>query len=169
MYVELKNGVNMPVIGLGTSLVEGQDCVLNIKQALQLGYRHIDTASAYKNEKSIGSAIKESNIPREEIFITSKVWKDSMGYENTIKSFNKSLEDLELEYIDLFLIHWPRNNDKNLNIETWKALETLYKEKKVRAIGLSNFLKHHLEIILENCEIEPMVDQIEFLFVNKKI
>lgn len=162
MYVELKNGVNMPVIGLGTSLVEGQDCVLNIKQALQLGYRHIDTASAYKNEKSIGSAIKESNIPREEIFITSKVWKDSMGYENTIKSFNKSLEDLELEYIDLFLIHWPRNNDKNLNIETWKALETLYKEKKVRAIGLSNFLKHHLEIILENCEIEPMVDQIEF-------
>ena len=123
---------------------------------------HIDTASAYKNEIYIGQAIKESKISREEIFVTSKVWKDSMGYENTIKSFNNSLQNLGLEYIDLFLIHWPRNNDEKLNIDTWKALEDLYKQKKVRAIGLSNFLKHHLEIILNNCEIVPMVDQLEF-------
>lgn len=160
--VILNNGVNMPNIGFGTSLIEGEECVNNIKQALQAGYRHIDTASAYKNEIYIGQAIRESKISREEIFVTSKVWKDSMGYENTIKSFNNSLQNLGLEYIDLFLIHWPRNNDEKLNIDTWKALEDLYKQKKVRAIGLSNFLKHHLEIILNNCEIVPMVDQLEF-------
>lgn len=162
MDVELRNGIDMPNIGFGTSLIEGEECISNIRQALQAGYRHIDTASVYKNESYIGKAIKESNLPREEIFVTSKVWKDSMGYENTIKSFNNSLQDLGLEYIDLFLIHWPRNNDEKLNIDTWKALEDLYKQKKVRAIGLSNFLKHHLEIILNNCEIVPMVDQLEF-------
>ncbi len=162
MNVKLKNGIEMPKIGFGTSLIEGEECIDNIKLALQAGYRHIDTASAYKNEIYIGQAIKESNIAREEIFVTSKVWKDSMGYENTIKSFNNSLQNLGLEYIDLFLIHWPRNNDEKLNIDTWKALEDLYKQKKVRAIGLSNFLKHHLEIILNNCEIVPMVDQLEF-------
>ncbi len=162
MNVKLKNGIEMPKIGFGTSLIEGEECINNIKLALQAGYRHIDTASAYKNEIYIGQAIKESNIAREEIFVTSKVWKDSMGYENTIKSFNNSLQNLGLEYIDLFLIHWPRNNDEKLNIDTWKALEDLYKQKKVRAIGLSNFLKHHLEIILNNCEIVPMVDQLEF-------
>lgn len=162
MNIKLVNGINMPNIGFGTSLIEGEECVLNIKQALQAGYRHIDTASVYKNEKYIGKAIKESGIPREEIFVTSKVWKDSMGYDNTIKSFNNSLQDLGLDYIDLFLIHWPRNNDKKLNVDTWKALEDLYKQKKVKAIGVSNFLKHHLQIILNDCEIVPMVDQLEF-------
>lgn len=162
MYVRLNNGIDIPKIGFGTSLIEGKECIENIKLALKAGYRHIDTASVYKNEKEIGIAIKESNIPREEIFITSKVWKDSMGYENTINSFNNSLKNLQLDYIDLFLIHWPRNNNDKLNIETWKALEELYKQKKVRAIGLSNYLKHHLEIILNNCEISPMVNQLEF-------
>lgn len=161
MYFKLRNNKKIHSIGFGTSLIEGEECILNIKQALEAGYRHIDTASVYKNESYIGKAIKESNIPREEIFITSKVWKDSMGYENTIKSFNKSLQDLGLDYIDLFLIHWPRNNDKDLNIETWKALEDLYKQGKVKAIGVSNFLKHHLESILDNCQIVPMVDQLE--------
>jgi diketogulonate reductase-like aldo/keto reductase len=159
--VILNNGSYMPSIGFGTSLIEGKECILNVKQALEAGYRHIDTASAYENESYIGEAIKESNIPREEIFITSKVWKDSMGYEKTIESFNKSLQNLGLDYIDLYLIHWPRNNDKNLNIETWRALEDLYKQGKVKAIGVSNFLKHHLDIILDNCEIVPMVDQLE--------
>lgn len=162
MNIKLRNGKDIPNIGFGTSLIEGEECVSNIRQALQAGYRHIDTASAYKNEIYIGQAIKESNLPREEIFVTSKVWKDSMGYANTIKSFNNSLHNLGLDYIDLFLIHWPRNNDEILNIDTWKALEDLYKQKKVRAIGLSNFLKHHLESILNNCEIVPMVDQLEF-------
>ncbi len=162
MYTTLKNGVHIPNIGFGTSLIEGEECIINIKQALMAGYRHIDTASVYKNEQYIGAAIKESNIPREEIFITSKVWKDSMGYENTIKSFENSLKNLQLDYIDLFLIHWPKNDNEQLNVETWKALEKLYKEKKVRAIGVSNFLKHHLENILNNCEIIPMVNQLEF-------
>lgn len=160
--MKLSNGINIPEIGFGTSLIEGEQCVDVIRQALKNGYRHIDTASAYKNEQEIGRAIKESNIQRKELFITSKVWKDSMGYDNTIESFYNSLERLQLDYIDLYLIHWPRNNDKQLNIDTWKALETLYKENKVKAIGVSNFLKHHLEIILNNCEIVPMVDQLEF-------
>ena len=162
MDLILRNGVKIPEIGFGTSLIEGEECINNIRQALETGYRHIDTASVYRNEKEIGKAIKESGIKREEIFITSKVWKDSMGYENTMNSFNNSLQNLQLDYIDLFLIHWPKNIDKQLNIETWKALEDLYKTKKVRAIGVSNFLKHHLEIILENCEIAPMIDQLEY-------
>lgn len=158
----LRNNIKIPQIGFGTSLLIGEECKDNIKNALNAGYRHIDTAAIYKNEKEIGQAIRESNIPRDEIFITSKVWKDSMGYENAIKSFNKTLEDLGLEYIDLFLIHWPSNQDKAINIETWKALEDLYEAGKVKAIGLSNFLKHHLEWILDNSEIKPMVDQIEY-------
>ena len=160
--IKLNNGSFIPSIGFGTSLIEGKECVDLIKTAIEVGYNHIDTAAVYKNEKEIGQAIKESNIKREELFITSKVWKDSMGYENTLKSFDNSLKNLNLEYIDLFLIHWPKNNDDKLNIDTWKALEKLYKEGKVKAIGLSNFLKHHLEIILNNCEIKPAVNQIEF-------
>ena len=158
----LSNNIKIPKIGFGTSLIVGDECVNNIKDALKVGYRHIDTAAVYANEKEIGKAIKESNISRKDIFITSKVWKDSMGYENTMNSFKKTIEDLNLEYIDLFLIHWPCNKDKQINIETWKALEDLYKSGKVKAIGLSNFLKHHLEWILEKCEIAPMVDQIEY-------
>lgn len=159
---KLKNNLEIPQIGFGTSLIVGQECIDNVKDALEAGYRHIDTASAYKNEKEIGKAIKESKIPREEIFITSKVWKDSMGYENTMKSFYQTISDLDLEYIDLFLIHWPCNRDKQINIDTWMALEELYESGKVKAIGLSNFLKHHLQIILNNCKIEPMVNQIEY-------
>lgn len=158
----LSNNVKIPQIGFGTSLIVGQECIENIKDALKAGYRHIDTASVYKNEKEIGQAIRESGIPRKEIFITSKVWKDSMGYENTIKSFNQTIKDLNVEYIDLFLIHWPCNKDKQINIDTWKALEELYEQGKVKAIGLSNFLKHHLQIILDNCKVKPMVDQIEY-------
>ena len=158
----LNNGSYIPTIGFGTSLVRGRECIDVIKNAIDVGYRHIDTAAVYDNEKEIGQAIRESNIKRKELFITSKVWKDSMGYDNTLKSFESSLKNLNLEYIDLFLIHWPKNNDDKLNIDTWKALEKLYKDGKVKAIGLSNFLKHHLEIILNNCTMMPAVNQIEF-------
>ena len=160
--IKLNNGIYIPSVGFGTSLLMGETCEEIIKMAIKLGYRHIDTASAYENEIEIGRAIKESKVDRKEIFITSKVWKDSMGYENTIKSFEASLERLGLEYIDLFLIHWPSNKNNSLNIETWKALEKLYKEGKVKAIGVSNFLKHHLESLLPYCEVYPMVNQIEF-------
>lgn len=160
--VKLNNGNYIPSIGFGTSLITDDDCIRIIEKAIEVGYRHIDTAAAYENEIEIGQAIKSSNINREELFITSKVWKDSMGYENTLKSFSNTLKNLGLEYVDLFLIHWPKNNDAKLNIETWKALEKIYKEGKAKNIGVSNFLKHHLEIILNNCEIVPSVNQIEF-------
>lgn len=160
--IKLNNGTYIPSIGFGTSLVTGEECIKIIKTAIQAGYRHIDTASAYKNEEEIGKAIKQSEIHRKELFITSKVWKDSMGYENTLKSFENTLKNLDLEYVDLFLVHWPKNNDDNLNIETWRALEKIYKEGKAKAIGVSNFLKHHLEIILNNCDVAPAVNQIEF-------
>lgn len=160
--IKLNNGVYIPSIGFGTSLVTGDECIRVIKDAINTGYRHIDTASVYQNEVEIGKAIKQSNIDRKNLFITSKVWKDSMGYENTLNSFENTLKNLNLEYIDLFLIHWPNNKAEKLNIETWKALEKIYKEGKVRAIGVSNFLKHHLEMLLSNCEIMPMVNQIEF-------
>ena len=160
--IRLNNGVYIPSIGFGTSMLTGNECIDTIKKALDIGYRHIDTASAYENEGEIGKAIKQSNVDRNELFITSKVWKDSMGYQKTIKSLERTLKNLDLEYIDLFLIHWPKNNDDKLNIETWRALEQFYKEGKIRAIGVSNFLEHHLKIILDNCEIIPAVNQIEF-------
>lgn len=160
--IKLNNGNYIPSIGFGTSLITGDECIQVIKKAIEVGYRHIDTASAYKNELEIGYAIKKSNVNREELFITSKVWKDSMGYENTLKSFDTTLKNLNVQYVDLFLIHWPKNNDDKLNIETWKALEKIYKEGKAKNIGVSNFLKQHLEIILNNCNIIPTVNQIEF-------
>jgi len=160
--IKLNNGIFIPSIGFGTSLVTGERCVETIRKAINIGYRLIDTASVYKNEVEIGQAIKQSGINREELFITSKVWKDSMGYENTLNSFQNSLKNLDLEYIDLFLIHWPNNRDNKINVETWKALEKLYKDGKVKSIGVSNFLKHHLEMILDDCEIIPAINQIEF-------
>lgn len=160
--IELNNENYIPSIGFGTSLITGDACIEVIKKAIEVGYRHIDTASAYKNELEIGQAIRKSNVNREELFITSKVWKDSMGYENTLQSFDNTLKNLNLEYVDLFLIHWPKNNDDKLNIETWKALEKIYKEGKAKNIGVSNFLKQHLEIILNNSDIIPAVNQIEF-------
>ena len=160
--VKLNNGVYIPSIGFGTSMVMGDECIKTIETAIKVGYTHIDTAHAYENEIEIGKAIKQSNIKREDLFITSKVWKDSMGYKKTIESFNESLKNLNVGYIDLFLIHWPKNNDDELNIETWKALEDLYKQGKVRSIGVSNFLVKHLKPIIDNCEIMPAVNQLEY-------
>ena len=156
----LHNGVKMPYFGLGVYLSEDGTEVINaVKWALDAGYRHIDTASIYKNEEGVGQAIKESNVAREDIFVVSKVWNADQGYESTIRAFNDSLERLQLEYLDLYLIHWPV---KGKYTETWKALEQLYREKKIRAIGVSNFLQHHLEDLLSTAEIVPMVNQMEF-------
>lgn len=160
--IKLNNGVLIPSVGFGTSLINGEKCIATIKNAIDSGYRHIDTAHAYNNEKEIGIAIKQSSVNREELFITSKVWKDSMGYDKTIESFNDTLKNLQLDYIDLFLIHWPKNDDDELNIKTWKAMEELYKAGKVRAIGVSNFLVKHLKPIVENCDIMPAINQIEY-------
>lgn len=155
----LHNGVKMPWLGLGVYKVENGTEVINaVKTALQVGYRSIDTASFYKNEEGVGQGIRESGIPREEIFVTTKVWNSEQGYESTLQSFEDSLARLGLDYLDLFLIHWPVAGKYK---DTWRALEKLYKEGRVRAIGVSNFHIHHLKDLMENAEIKPMVNQVE--------
>ncbi|CAH0344347.1 aldo/keto reductase [Bacillus sp. CECT 9360] len=156
----LNNGVKMPWFGLGVYKVEeGQEVVNAVNTAIRHGYRSIDTASFYKNEEGVGKAIKESGISREELFITTKVWNTEQGYETTIDSFEKSLKNLDIDYLDLYLIHWPV---KDTYKETWKAMEKLYKDGRVRAIGVSNFHIHHLEDLLADSEITPMVNQVEY-------
>ncbi|MFC3884507.1 aldo/keto reductase [Bacillus songklensis] len=156
----LNNGVKMPWLGLGVyKMGNGQEIEKAIKAAIQTGYRSIDTADFYQNEEGVGKAIKEAGIPREELFITTKMWNDRQGYESTLKAFEESRRKLDLDYIDLYLIHWPV---KGKYKETWKALEKLYKEGHVRTIGVSNFQIHHLEDLMADSEIVPAVNQVEF-------
>ncbi|KUK15870.1 MAG: 2,5-didehydrogluconate reductase [Petrotoga mobilis] len=157
--VELANKVKIPWLGYGTYKAHGDELVEGVKYALSIGYRLIDTAEMYENEEEIGKAIRQSKIPRDEIFITSKVWNTNQGFESTLNSFENSLKRLGTDYLDLYLIHWPVSGKY---LETWKALEKLYKEGRVKAIGVSNFLIHHLQDIINNCEITPMVNQVEF-------
>ena len=156
----LRNGVKMPVLGLGVyKSKDGQEVINAIHHALGAGYRHIDTASFYRNEEGVGEAIRSSSVPREEIFVTTKVWIDEQGYEETLRAFERSLERLKMDYVDLYLVHWPVPGKY---LESWKALETLYEEGKVRAIGVSNCLEHHLKELISNNSIKPMVVQNEF-------
>lgn len=162
----LKNGVEIPCIGLGTWQVpDGEIAYRAVRDALSLGYRHIDTAAIYGNEASVGRAVRESGIPREEIFVTSKLWNTVRGYEETKKAFEETLGRLGLEYLDLYLIHWPnpvgfRSRWQEANAETWRAMEELYKAGRIRAIGISNFHEHHIDALLKTAEIAPMVNQI---------
>ena len=157
--VTLHNGVKMPQFGLGVYKVEeGQQVERTVQDAIEAGYRLIDTAAFYENESGVGKALRESGVPREELFITTKVWNSDQGYHETLSAFEKSLEKLGLDYLDLYLIHWPV---KEKYIDTWRALEKLYKEGRVRAIGVSNFKIHHLEDIFAHSEIKPMVNQVE--------
>ncbi len=157
--VKLNNGVEMPVFGLGTWTLNGKKGYQAILWALEAGYRLFDTATAYSNEKRVGSAIKDSGIPREEIFITTKVWNNSQGYESTLKAFEGSLRKLDVNYIDLYLIHWPVTD---LRFETWKALEKLLKDEKVRVIGVSNYTIRHLKEHMERFSTIPAINQVEF-------
>lgn len=165
-YVILQNGVKMPRIGYGTyKCTDGSDERV-VRMALDAGYRMLDTAAFYGNEAYVGKAVRESEIPRKELFLTSKVWKSDLGYEKTKKSVEESLERLQTDYLDLCLIHWPKPDPestdwKELDRGSWKALEELYHRGTVRAIGVSNFLPHHLEALMETAEVRPMVDQLE--------
>lgn len=157
-YKSLLNGIDIPKIGFGTyKLKDENETIDTIKYALKVGYRFIDTASFYGNEEWIGKAIKESKIKRENIFLATKVWNDSHGYDKAIDSFEKSMKKLDIDYLDLLLIHWPTK----LNKETWRAFESLYELGKVRAIGVCNFKIGHLEELRKTAKIMPMVNQIE--------
>ncbi|MCJ1765223.1 aldo/keto reductase [Mammaliicoccus sciuri] len=168
--VKLNNNVEIPELGLGVYKIEDADVERVVHTAIDAGYRAIDTAWFYKNEKALGEALKTVNINREDLFITTKLWNDFQGYDATIKAFNDSLESLQLTYIDMYLIHWPCPAD-GLFIETYKALETLYKEGKIKAIGVCNFKEHHLDQLLAETEVIPAVNQVEFhpLFNQKAL
>lgn len=153
----LNNGVKMPCFGLG--VFQSENTISSVINALDTGYKHIDTASIYNNEKEVGNALSQHDIPREEIFVVSKVWNNDQGYDSTIKAYHESLKRLKIDYLDLYLIHWPV---KNMYVETWKAMEYLYKNGLVKAIGVSNFMRNHLDELLPYCSIIPMVNQMEF-------
>ncbi|MBR6000352.1 MAG: aldo/keto reductase [Oxalobacter sp.] len=165
----LNNGVKIPVIGFGTwetpNDTSGVDAILYA--ITQAGYTHIDTAAAYRNEESVGKAIRESGISRDKFFVTSKLWNTKRGYDNTMRAFDRTLQNLQMDYLDLYLIHWPAietqfpDTWKQINLDTWRAMEKLYKDGRIRAIGVSNFMPHHLQPLLDACEVVPAVNQIE--------
>lgn len=162
----LPDGSRVPAIGFGTYNAKGGDNLQMIKDAIEAGYRYFDTASLYGTERALGQAIKESGLPREDFILASKAWTDEMGYEETKAAFARSLSRLQTDYLDLYLIHWPKAYEEDENWkkrcqETWGAMEELVREGKIKAIGLSNFLPHHLETILETATIKPAVNQLE--------
>jgi len=162
----LNNNIEIPKLGYGTfKTPDDQTGVEAIVHALQLGYRHIDTAQGYKNEESVGKAIKLAGIPRHELFITTKVANSIRGFENTMKSLDESLMKLDVDYIDLVLIHWPnpiafREQWQFMNSETWRALESYYSQGKIKALGISNFRPHHISELLKTAKVKPSVNQI---------
>ncbi|MBP1996008.1 aldo/keto reductase [Paenibacillus eucommiae] len=156
----LNNGVEMPWLGLGVWKAEdGSEVISSVKDAVAAGYRSIDTAAVYANESGVGQGIRECGVPREELFITTKLWNEKQGYESTLKAFDESMEKLGLDYLDLYLIHWP---GKDKYKETWRAFTKLYEEGRVRAIGVSNFQIHHLEDLMADSSIVPAVNQVEY-------
>lgn len=158
--VKLSNGVLMPWLGLGVfRSAEGEEVEQAVGYALQVGYRSIDTASLYGNEKGVGRAILQSGIPRQEIFLTTKIWNSDQGYSSAFRALEESLDKLQTHYVDLYLIHWPKGE---LSVQTWKAMEEMYRKGVVRAIGVSNFLIPHLKHLMQSARIRPMVNQYEF-------
>ncbi|NLZ76801.1 MAG: aldo/keto reductase [Spirochaetales bacterium] len=171
-YTSLNNGVRIPVVGYGTWQVSPQEAYTSVRSALDAGYRHIDTAAAYENEAEVGQAIADSGIRREEVFLTTKLWNAVRGYEETLQAAKESMEKLRVEYLDLYLIHWPnpaphRHRWKEANAESWKAMEELHESGAIRAIGISNFEVRHIETLLESAKVVPHVNQIR-LFAGEQ-
>jgi len=159
-YTVLNNGLAMPWLGFGVfGLEDGQEVVDAVRHALELGYRSIDTATIYKNERGVGRAIRESSIPRDEIFLTTKLWNDDQRERRVLAAFEESLARLQVDYVDLYLLHWPV---EDFFKESWQELEKIYQSGRAKAIGVSNFMPHHLDDVLPDCEIVPSVNQVEF-------
>lgn len=159
-HVTLNNGLKMPQLGFGVWQVEDNEAASAVEKAIQTGYRSIDTAMIYKNENGVGQGIKNSGIKREDLFITTKVWNADQGYDNTIRAFDESLERLGMDYVDLYLIHWPTPEFDDY-VDTYKAMEKLYNDGKVKAIGVCNFDVDHLQRLLDECDVKPVLNQIE--------
>lgn len=158
--ISLSNGVEIPLLGFGTYLIsEGKEIETALHHAFEAGYRHIDTASLYKNEAGVGRAIKQSSIPREDLFITTKVWNEDQRTDNVLAAFEKSMDLLALDYVDLYLVHWPVEGKY---VQSWKEVEEIYHSGRAKAIGVSNHIIHHLEDVLAVCDVVPMVNQIEY-------
>ena len=166
--IMLNNGTVIPQVGLGVFQTPDGDTTVNaVQTALENGYRHIDTAMIYRNEASVGEGIRRAGVPRSDFFLTAKLWTDDIRAHRGKDAFQESLDRLGVDYVDLYLIHWPANAKwhrdwRELNASTWKALEELYKAGRIRAIGVSNFLAHHVKALIEDSEIKPMVNQIEY-------
>lgn len=158
--ITLNNGIEMPLFGLGVFRTEvGNETENAVRWALEAGYRAVDTAALYKNEAEVGRIVRSGIVPREQVFVTSKVWVDDLSYEGTKRAFDTSMERLGLDYVDLYLIHWPVNDWQG----AWRALEEIYQSgDRVRAIGVSNFLEHHLEDLLKIANVQPAANQVEF-------
>ena len=163
----LNNEVKIPCVRYGTFRTPADVAEQAVKEAIETGYRHIDTAAVYGNEEAVGKGIKDSGIKREDLFVTSKLWNTNRGYEQTKKAFQETLDRLQMDYLDLYLIHWPANEKQfgddaaKINAETWRAMEDLYNEGKIRAIGVSNFMPHHIAELMKTAKVAPAVDQIE--------
>lgn len=165
--LNLNNGVQIPCVGYGTFRTPADVAEKAVSDAIANGYRHIDTAAVYGNEEAVGKGIKDSGIDRKDLFVTSKLWNTNRGYDATKKAFQETLDRLQMDYLDLYLIHWPANQKQfgedaaKINAETWRAMEDLYHEGKIRAIGLSNFMPHHIVDLMQTAKVAPAVDQIE--------
>jgi diketogulonate reductase-like aldo/keto reductase len=159
-FITLNNGIEIPKLGFGVWKVPDEEAESAVGQAINAGYRLIDTAKIYSNEIGVGKALATTKVPREDLFITTKLWNADQGYESTLKAFDESLEKLGLDYVDRYLIHWP-TPEYDQYVETYKALETIYKEGRAKAIGVCNFDIEHLQRILDECEVVPSVNQVE--------
>ena len=156
----LSNGVKMPRLGLGVyQSAPGDETYLAVRSALKLGYRHVDTARVYGNERDVGKALKDSGIPRQDIFVTTKVWNTDQGYDTTLRAFEASLRDLQTDYLDLYLVHWPVAGKRR---DTWRAMEVLARAGQCRAVGVSNYTERHLNELLDETDVPPVVNQVEF-------